>query len=149
MTVTDDQRRVHVGLANVLLARGLIASMVRVLDPDAVPPCEVTEMWQAFDGIERLGASAKTLLAARVEAAGSWRTAGARSPAAHLAQLGGTATKTAQLALQNSKELPGLEAVEDAMREGALSSAQVEAIVPAAAADPAAQEQLLASAATT
>ncbi|MDQ1433591.1 MAG: hypothetical protein QOF59_407, partial [Actinomycetota bacterium] len=148
MTVMEDQQRVHVGLANVLLARRLIASMLRVLEPDEVALCEVTEMWQAFDGIERLGANAKTLLAARVEAAGSWRAAGARSPAAHLAQLGGTATNVAQRALENSKELSGLAAVADALREGVLSSAQVEEIVPAAGADPSAQDRLLASAGT-
>jgi hypothetical protein len=71
MSVTEDQQRVHVGLANVLLARGLIASMLRALEPEAVALSDATEMWEAFDGIERLGASAKTLLAARVEAAGS------------------------------------------------------------------------------
>jgi hypothetical protein len=149
MTVTEDQQRVHVALANVLLARGLIASMLRVLDPDEVALGDVTEMWKAFDGIERLGANAKTLLAARVEVAGSWRAAGARSPAAHLAQLGGNATNVAQRALENSKALPALHGVAAALRAGALSSAQVEAIVPAAAADPSAQDRLVASAAAT
>jgi hypothetical protein len=148
MAVTEDQQRVHVGLANVRLAERVIASMLRVLEPDEVAFSDVTEMWQAFDRIERLGANAKTLLAARVAAAGSWRAAGARSPAAHLAKLGGTATKVAQRALENSKELPGLGAVSDALREGALSSAQVEAIVPAAGADPSSQDRLIAFAAT-
>ncbi|MDQ1379508.1 MAG: hypothetical protein QOJ71_227, partial [Actinomycetota bacterium] len=64
MAVMEDQARVHVGLANVLLAERVIASMLRVLEPDEVAFSDVTEMWQAFDGIERLGANAKTLLAA-------------------------------------------------------------------------------------
>jgi hypothetical protein len=122
--------------------------MLRALEPDEVTLSDVTAMWKAFDGIERLGANAKTLLAARVEAAGSWRTAGARSPAAHLAQLGGTTTSGAQRGLENSKALPGLGAVADAMRDGTLSSAEAEAIVPAACADPSAQARLIASAGT-
>lgn len=41
--------------------------LVGQLEPDAVPLPEAPAMWQAFDGIERLAASAKTLLAARVD----------------------------------------------------------------------------------
>jgi hypothetical protein len=33
MAVTEDQQRVHVGLANVRLARSLIGSMLAALDP--------------------------------------------------------------------------------------------------------------------
>src|SRR6185437_1578289 len=95
MAVTEDQQRVHVGLANVRLARSLIGSMLAALDPAEVALSDVTEMWKAFDGIERLGASAKTLLAARVERAGAWKRSGARSAAEHLAKLGGTPTNVA------------------------------------------------------
>jgi hypothetical protein len=106
-------------------------------------------MWKAFDGIERLGASAKTILAARVEAAGAWRRAGARSAADHLAKLGGTSNPAARRSLENSKELPRLPGVSDALRSGSLSNAQIDAIVPAAAANPAAEAHLVDLAATT
>src|SRR5205085_4873860 len=79
MVVMEDQQLAPWQLANAPLAERLVAGVVKRIDLDAIASCDVTEMWQAFDRIERLGASAKTLLAARVEESGSWRRAGARS----------------------------------------------------------------------
>ena len=98
-----------------------------------------TEMWQAFDGIERLAANAKTLLAARVEQAGEWKRAGARSAAEHLAKMSGTTTVAARRSLETSREVAELPEVADALRGGELSTTQVDAIAPAAAADPSAE----------
>ena len=132
----EDQQRVR-------LAERVVASAVDALDPNAIAFRDATEVWKAFDRIERLGANAKMLLAARVEAAGSWRRAGARSAADHLAKLSGTSPTTARRILENSKELPGLPGISDALRAGALSNAQVDVIVPAATADPASEDRLL------
>ena len=77
---------------------------------------DVTDVWSAFDRIERLASGAKTLLAARVDEAGDWKRAGARSAAEHLAKLSGTSTSVARRGLENSKELVSLPGVADAMR---------------------------------
>ena len=69
--------------------------------------------------------------------------------AEHLAKLGGTTTSAARRALETSRNVYGLARVTDALRGGVFSVAQVEAIAPAAAADPAAEDRLVALAAAT
>ena len=140
---------VQVGLGATRISSRAIGLLIGALEPSAVPLCDVTEVWIEFDRIERLAAGAKTLLAARVEKSGDWKRAGARSAADHLAQLGAMSTRTARRALENSKELPALAAVSAALRAGELSTAQTDAIVPAAAADPSSENRLLGVARTT
>ncbi len=148
MAVTDDLRT-PVTLGSVRIFERAFAGMVGGLDADLVAFGAVTDVWAAFDRIERLAAGAKTLLAARVDEAGAWKRAGARSAAEHLAKLGGTSTAVARRAVENSKELASLPGVADAARSGELSNAQVEAIVPAVVADASAEGRLLEAAATT
>ena len=68
------------------------------------------------------------LLAARVEAAGASKDAGARSAAEHLAKWGGTTTSEARRSLETSKQVGGLEQMTDTLRGGVFSRAQVDAI---------------------
>jgi hypothetical protein len=84
-----------------------------------------------------------------VEETGVWRRAGARSAAEHLAKLGGTSTSVARRTLETSKHVAGLPAITDALQGGVLSTAQADAIVAAAAADPSAEARLLLLAQTT
>jgi hypothetical protein len=145
--VLDERRCGSVKAARI--AEHAVASLVEVLEPDAVPLADATELWRAYDGIERLAARAKTILAARVEAAGDWKRAGARSAAEHLAKLGGTTAGVARRSLETSRHVAELPAVSAALRGGALSSVQVEAIASAAAANPSAEQRLLEVAETT
>ena len=108
-----------------------------------VPFRDATDLWQAWDGIERLAASAKTMLATRVEDAGDWKRSGARSAAEHLARLGGTTVVEARRALDTSKQVAELPAVLGALQSGALSRTQADAIAAAASADPGAEQRLL------
>ena len=110
--------------------------------------CEASGLWKAFDCIERLAANAKLLLAARVEDAGAWKDAGARSAVEHLAKLGGTTTSAARRSLETSKQVAGLAQMADALRGGVFSTAQANAIAGAAA-DPSAENRLIALAAAT
>jgi len=126
-----------------------VAALVDALDADDVALSDATDLWQAFDRIERLASNAKTLLAARVEEAGAWKRAGARSAADHLAKLGGTTAGAARRSLETSKHVAGLHEVAAAARGGVLSPAQLEAIATAAAADPAAEGRLVALSGTT
>ncbi len=152
MTVMEDVEHVHAPLdvhQRARLLERLAASIVEPLDPNAIALAEVTELWVTFDCVERLVSGAKTILAARVEASGSWKRAGARSAADHLARLGGTSTNVARRGLSNSKELSDLPDVAEVLRAGGLSNEQVDAIVPAAAANPSASGRLIRLAGTT
>ncbi len=141
--------RTPVTLAAMRVYERAFAGMVARLDADDVALSSVTDVWVEFDRIERLASAAKMLLAERVDRAGAWKRAGARSAAEHLARLGGTSTAVARRAVETSKQVAGLPGVADAVRSGELSSAQVEAIVPAAAADGSSVGRLLEAAATT
>ena len=71
------------------LQRTPLRGLVGDLDPDAIPLCEVLASWKAFNKIERDAASAKTLLARRVEDGNTWHVAGFRSAEEQLAAIGG------------------------------------------------------------
>ena len=119
--------------------RGLVAD----LDPDAIPLCEVLDAWKKFNAIEVLAASAKTLLARRVEDGNTWRSAGFGSAAEQLAGLAGTSVTTEKKAIETSKRVKRLPRTASAMRKGKLSPAKAEAIVSAANVDPDAELKLL------
>ena len=87
------------------IAEHAIAQVVRGLDPEDVVLGDVTEVWSSFDRIERLAACAKTLLAARVDEAGEWKRAGARSAADHPARSGGTDAIAGAAAVDPAAEL--------------------------------------------
>jgi len=148
MAVTEDHQLVGMEL-EVRLAERLLGAALEHLEPGDVALRDVCAAWVSFDRIERLAANAKTLLAARVEASEDWKVAGASSAAAHLAGLSGSGVHQARRMIEHSKLLPKLAAVSGAMRSGGLSAAQVEAIVPAAAADPAAEDRLIGFAGST
>jgi hypothetical protein len=143
------EERIPVSLETVQIVANAVGLTVRRLDPADVLLRDVTDVWSAFDRIERLAASAKTLLAARVEETGAWKRAGARGAADHLAKLGGTTASAARRSLETSKQVAGLPEISAAMRGGTLSSVQADAIAGAAAADPGAQARLLRTARTT
>ena len=143
------EERVRVTLATARIAERAFAMLVGALDPEDVLLRDVTEVWSTFGRIERMAASAQTLLAARVDEAGDWKQAGARSAADHMAKLGGTTAKVAQRSLETSKQVAELPVIAEAMRSGELSSVQADAIAGAATADPSAEARLLRKAQTT
>ena len=145
----EDVRPGRVTSGAVRACAGGLAALVGALDPDEVRFADASELWAAFDRIERLASNAKTLLAARVDDAGEWKRTGARSAAEHLARLSGTTTSEARRTLETSQRLGALPLVADAMGSGVLSAAQAGAIAAAAAADPSAQSRLVELAATT
>jgi len=144
-----DDVRTPLTLAAMRVFEHAFARSVAGLVADDVALSSVTDVWTVFDRIERLASGAKTLLAERVDIAGDWKRAGARSAAEHLAKLGGTSTAGARRTVETSKQVARLPGIADAMRSGELSHAQVEAIVPAVAADESAECRLLKVAATT
>ena len=120
--------------------------LVAKIDPDAVPSCEVTDLWSALDTIERRAAATKLLLARRVEDAGRWKRDGHRSAAEQLAGIAGTSVTAAKNQLETSKKVAKLPATANALRKGQLSAAKAEAIAAAAEVAPEAEADLLAGA---
>jgi hypothetical protein len=120
-----------------------LSGIVEGLDPDAIPLCEVPTLWKEFARGERLMASAKTLLARRVEEGETWRRGGFRSAADQMASLAGTSITAAKGQLETSKRVRKLPKTANAMRKGKLLLAKVEAIAGAADVDPEAEDKLL------
>jgi hypothetical protein len=119
------------------------AVLVAKIDPDAVPLCEVTDLWAALDTVERRSAATKLLLARKVDEAGRWKRDGFRSAADQLARLSGTSVGAAKNQLEASKKVAKLPATQRALRKGQLSVAKAEAIAAAAEVAPEAEADLL------
>jgi hypothetical protein len=127
-------------------AAGAVRGLVADLDPDAIPLCEVLAAWKLFNAIERDAASAKTLLARRVEDGNTWRSAGYRSAAEQLAALAGSSVTTEKKSIETSKRVKKRPKIAHSMRKGELSPAKAEAIASAATVAPEPEEKLLAGA---
>jgi hypothetical protein len=126
--------------------RSALVGFVDRLDPRSVALTQAPGLWAELDGMERLVAGAKTLLARRVEESREWKRKGFRTAAEHLAAMGGTTVRTAQETLAVSAVVESLPQTEAAVRAGALSARQVTEVAVAAAADPSAEDRLLAHA---
>jgi hypothetical protein len=135
-----------VRLQDVRALEAPMRALVAGLDPDDVFVFEAPAMFEAFDVLVRLGESAKTLLARRVEAAATWKRAGYRSAAEQMAAVAGTSVAAARTKLETSKQVAALPSTAEAMRAGTLSTAKAEAIASAATVAPEAEARLLAGA---
>ena len=118
--------------------------LVSGLDPDAVVLGDAPEVWAEFDAIERVIASAKLLMARRVEQAHTWPKQGFRSAVEQIAVLSGTSMSSARSMLATSKQIADLPDTAEVMRSGELSAAMAHAVVSAAAVAPDAEAELLA-----
>jgi hypothetical protein len=125
-----------------------LRELVDELDPHAVPLCEAPKMWRKFDQVERLAASAKLLLAPRVDEAGEWKRKGYRSAAEQLAADAGTTVAAAKAMLATSKRVAEQPKTERALRAGDLSGPKAELVAGAVEVDPGSADRLLALAKT-
>src|SRR5438132_11402685 len=121
-----------------------LSELVAELDPDGVPLCDAQRMWGQFDRVERLAASAKILLARRVDEAGEWKRRGCRSAAEQLAADGGTSVSSAKSMLETSRRVAEQPKTERALRAGELSAAKAEVVASAAAVAPGQEGRLVA-----
>ncbi|MGK2948570.1 MAG: DUF222 domain-containing protein, partial [Acidimicrobiales bacterium] len=130
----------------VVEATEAVAALVRGLDPDEVPAFEAVRIYRALDGAARTLSAAKTLLARRVEDSREWQRRGFKSAAEFLAAEAGTSLGAARKEVETSEALRQLPATKEALLDGSLSAAQGEVIAGAAAANPGAERQLIATA---
>ena len=123
--------------------------MVRAFDPDAVQVHDIPGLWAELAAMDRLVASAKTLLARRMEDAQTWQPAGYGPGLCYIVAGGsvGLALVGGANLLETSKQIEALPATADALRAGKLSAAKAEAIASAATVAPEAEAELLAAAA--
>ena len=93
--------------------------------------------------VEAMAAVVKALAGVRAGECGTWKEAGDRSAAHHLARRSGMSVGLATEALATARRLSGLALLSASARSGALSAPQVAAVALAAEADPSAETALL------
>jgi len=128
--------------------RDELKAAVASFEPEVLTAATAQELVRDFAEIERLAAAGKALAARRVAQGDAWRHTGARSAAEWLAKTSGSTVGAAAAAINTAKKLQGLPDTDAAVRNGDLSATQAEEIAAAAAANPAAEAELLAAAKT-
>jgi hypothetical protein len=126
-----------------------LAAVVADLNPSSVQVSSVVGVLDELDQIERLASSARTLLARRLEDTAEWKRSGFLSPAEFLAARSKTTITAAKDMIATSVRVAELPVVEQAMRDGQLSSSQAVAISDAAAVSPGVQSRLVNAAKTS
>ena len=129
-------------------AAGVLEAMVSGLDVDTLTGEGATRLVKRLVIHERVVASVRARAAKRAADANQWRHAGERSRATWLASLTGTTTGQAAAELETTRRLVDLPATAAACAAGELSESQARQVADAATADPGAEADLLAHAAT-
>jgi hypothetical protein len=88
----------------------------------------------------------RALSAGRVDETGAFDRSRHRTAAQYVAKVSGTTITAAEQTIKTAKQLGDLDATDRALRAGALSASQANLIAEAAAADPSAEAELLATA---
>ena len=128
---------------------GALASAREVaagLDPLLLTPEECERALAAAAALESVGATMKAILAARLAATAVHLSSSSASPETHIASLTGVTPAAAKASIEVGSRLSELEATSAVARAGRLSPSQVQAIVGAAAVNPATEAALLAAA---
>ena len=116
---------------------------VRGLDPARLLGRDAARLTDAAARIERLGATAKAMLAKRAEETGAWQGGRAVSVEQWLADASGCSEGQAREALDTAGRLDALPATAEKVRAGILSMAQAAHVTAGAVVDPGAETRLL------
>jgi biotin carboxyl carrier protein len=124
--------------------------LAAALDPAVLTGAEAKQLVEQSAELERLAGAVRTLAAGRVAQTGAWigPDGAFRDAGAWMASVTGTTVGRAKATIETAARLGALLQTGAALRSGALSPVQVDAIAAAASADPSAEPALLASAAT-
>jgi hypothetical protein len=123
-----------------------LGAIVAEVDAGSVLATEAVGALAELDRISRLAGGGRLKLAARAAEAGFWKTNGDRSAAEWLAGRAGCGVREARGLLSTSEKLADLPQVAQAVGRGELSLDQAVAVADGAAANPAAEAELLATA---
>jgi hypothetical protein len=125
-------------------ALALLEAELADFEPERVSGDQAVELVQEYANGERLMTAGKALALRQVASTRSWQRAGAFSDVnSWLASVTHSTLGAASAAVQTAQRLESLSDTEAALREGALSAVQVEAIADAATVDPHAERRLL------
>ena len=118
--------------------------LVGSFDPDLLSGSEARTAVEDFVALEKYAAAGRLLAVGRLDETGAWFGDGTfRDLAAWLASISGTTVGAERGASDTARRLRELPASIDALRAGALSPTQADAISAAAHADPSAEASLL------
>src|SRR5579875_896087 len=125
-----------------------LAVLVAGLEPGCYRGPDAARLACSFERVERLAATAKTLLARRAVECGEWSKAGARTAAGWLSDLWGVPQGAAQGALTLAEAAAHNPDLDQAMRSGELSAAQAGEVAAAACSDPSSTKKMISNAKT-
>lgn len=112
-------------------------------DAALMTPRDAEEMLDDAAAVEKMAATVKSLLAARIAGTEVWKLRGERSAARDLARRTGSSVGRAQAAIMTGRLLCDLPVASAAAKRGELSPDQAAAIADAATDDPDAEERLV------
>lgn len=125
-----------------------LRALVGDIEPRGLRGEDAARLLMLFAEAERLAGVGKALMARRVEETSLHRREGHRSAADYVASKTGTSAGVAGRELETTRRLEKLPATAQAWRRGELSPAQAGEIASAATADPSAEAELVAVAAS-
>jgi hypothetical protein len=134
-----------IGARAVSLTRGAVRHIATNFDARILSATECEAVVRDASAMESMAATIKALAAARIAETSAHRATSAASPETHLANLTGMTPSQARASIETGKRLEQLPATSAKARSGGLSTQQTAAITDAAAANPAAERELLAS----
>jgi hypothetical protein len=123
-----------------------LAAVAEAVEPRLLSTADAQAALEDVTAIRNIAAHLAGRLAPRAAESAEWRRAGFASEEQWLASITGSSAGAAKDVLETARRLEELDAVAEAADRGDLSPEQLTAIVDAAAADPRAQDRLLAAA---
>ncbi|MDQ4130271.1 MAG: HNH endonuclease [Actinomycetota bacterium] len=115
-------------------------------DPAEVSGSEAVELVEVLARGEKVCAAARARAAARAEDCGAYRARGHHSGAQWLAKTLGTSPREAATSIETARAVASLAATREAFAAGRISEAQAVEVAKAAAVDPSAEAELIATA---
>jgi hypothetical protein len=123
-----------------------LTSWCAALVPERASGVEAAEAIEELAAIERLAAGARVRLAKRIDSTVTGGDGSDNDKASWLGRTSGQTARDAAKDLEASQQLTGLDATDEAVRNGELSPVQARAVTSGASADPDAESKLLATA---
>lgn len=135
-------------LANLAAVRLALSMTMADLDVGSLSPADAARVVVECAAIERFAHAGKVLASARAAEGDVWRKGGYRSPADWMAGETKCSKGEAKSLLDTSERVADQPHLDEALRDGRLNADQATAVSDAAAADPAAESELVEQAGT-